>query len=256
MKKVTILLIIAFATAFIGSCSKEEQPGVTPTPKTKFELLTEYNWVLTEFFLDGEDKFKDIPACEKDNIDKYLPNGDFIYDVGQAKCGTERQVRSIAQWEFTKNETVINRSDGVAVTIIELTNSTLITEEKRLNGVIARYQYTAKPSFNKMIVNASKPWRLTGLTNNGIDAYGKLIECEKDNKFFFFASGKYTLDEGATTCAPNAPQVMESEWLFANNETQIKIDKTLYTVKEITSNTLVLEFESNPFITVYTYTAQ
>jgi hypothetical protein len=207
--------------------------------------------VLTVFTLDGENKFGDIPNCEKDNINKYLPNGDYIYDIGLAKCGTERQVRSIARWEFANNGITLKRSDGFEVSILNIDANQLIVEEKSQNGAIAHYEYKAVPTFNNILANVSKPWQLVGLTYNGIDAFSKLIECEKDNKLFFFTSGKYTLDESATTCAPNAPQVMESKWFFADNETQIKIDKTLYTIKEILPKKLVLELVNNNII--YTY---
>lgn len=253
--KALFLALIIWGTllTFISSCASNDNADVQPLPhaKSTFELLTSYNWVQTAFILDGVDKFNDIPNCEKDNLEKFLPNGDFIYDIGLAKCGTENQVRSIAKWELIDNETKINRSDGITVTIIELTNNKLITEEKRQNDVTVRYQYNALPTFSKMIVNSSKSWNLTGLTNNGIDAFNKLIECEKDNKFFFFTSGKYKLDEGATTCAQNGPQVMESTWLFADNETQIKIDNTFYTIKEIAPTKLVLELVADSKF--YTY---
>lgn len=257
MKRVTTslfaILVAILLTTFISSCSKKE-PEAEPTQgttQTKLELLTGNNWILTAFFLDDENKFKDIPTCEYDNINKYLPNSDYLYDVGIAKCGTESQIRTIAGWEFTDNETAIKRSDAFNVDIVELNSTTLITEEKRQNGVTARYEYKAVPTFTNML--AAGKWKLVGLNSNGTDIYNNLPACKKDNLISFKANGEYTEEEGATKCNTSASETLvNSTWYIFAYERELTANKTTYNIREFSETRIELERRD----TTYIYTKQ
>lgn len=255
MKKSNILLpLIAFLVlALASSCKKEDTNSPIPTEtKTKFELLTENNWVLTAYTLDGEDKFKDIPNCEKDNINKYLPNNDYLYDIGIDKCGNESQVRAISSWEFDNDETTLKRADGYNVKIIEINNNTLITEEKRLNGVIALYTYKAVPTYRNIL--AAGKWKLTELSENGNSIYSTLDDCVKDNLISFKASGEYTIESGATKCKTTDPDILLTEkWVLFGFEREINVSNmSSFNILEITQNRLILESRN----TIYSYMLQ
>jgi len=70
----------------------------------------------------------------------------------------------------------------------------------------------------------SGSWKQTGAQYKvGADAwadyYSNIDACTKDDIITFKTDGTLTLDEGATKCDPNGPQVSSGMWLFQNNET-------------------------------------
>lgn len=255
MKRVTSLLFILLVAVMlsVSSCSKKEAESIKPqgTTQTNFELLTNNNWLLTAFFSNGENKFDVIPLCEKDNISKYIIDGDYLYDVGVAKCGNESQIRTIASWRFTDNETKINRSDGFLAPIIKLTTTELVFEENNLNGTKTRYEYKATPT-SAAILSAGK-WKLTALTDNGNNLYNNLPNCKKDNVVTFKANGEYIVSEGATKCNPNDANILvNATWLLHGFEREIIANKIAYNIEEITETKLELEKRD----TIYTYTLE
>ena len=57
------------------------------------------------------------------------------------------------------------------------------------------------------------------------DVNGTLIldECVTDNTIRYFPSGRYTENEGSTTCDPNDPPGDTGSWILSPDETQLTI---------------------------------
>ncbi len=71
---------------------------------------------------------------------------------------------------------------------------------------------------SKIIVG--KNWKMTAYTIDGVDSYTTLYPpCERDNLHLFTADGKFKVDEGATKCDANDPQVAETgNWEIRDNK--------------------------------------
>lgn len=75
--------------------------------------------------------------------------------------------------------------------------------------------------------------------------------CEKDDLEKYAANGTYTLDEGATKCNSDDPQIYESgTWQLLENNTKLKRtdtdnDATTFEVVSLTETTLKLKVTKN-----------
>lgn len=71
-----------------------------------------------------------------------------------------------------------------------------------------------------------------GMTN---DAYAELEDCEKDNFISFKTDKTVEIDEGATKCNPDDPQIrIEGHWNMFENDTKIQLDSIDYNILELT----------------------
>jgi hypothetical protein len=102
----------------------------------------------------------------------------------------------------------------------------------------------APPTKTELI---SRNWKITAMTGTfpplpTADLYAQLQACEKDNILKMSSNGTYTLDEGATKCAPTDPQIVETgSWSFSNNETKITVMSETFDIVSLSATTLVLK---------------
>jgi hypothetical protein len=114
-----------------------------------------------------------------------------------------------------------------------------------------------------------KNWILTAETVspavnfNGVlitDLYAQLDDCTKDDISKFNANGTYTIEEGATKCNANDPQVFDSgTWVFNSDETILVLTSPANgtinaEIKELTSSKCVISQETTIDNISYTIT--
>ena len=111
------------------------------------------------------------------------------------------------------------------------------------------------PTETKTQLLTGKNWKMTAQTcNPGIvisgtlitDIYAFLISngsaCFLDNISNFYTDGTYTVNEGATLCDPQDPQLNNTGiWSFQNSETTLIQDGIAYTIVTLNSTTLKLK---------------
>ena len=115
---------------------------------------------------------------------------------------------------------------------------------------------TPTPTETKTQLLTGKNWKVTAATcNPGIyNGTGTLItdlyafemangwECSLDDISNFNTDGTYTVDEGATLCDPQGPQLVDTGiWSFQNSETTLIQDGIAYTIVTLNSTTLKLK---------------
>jgi hypothetical protein len=103
----------------------------------------------------------------------------------------------------------------------------------------------------------SKTWRLTGIQlieENAppvsFDLRSILDECESDDLYVFYADKdrKFEIQEGATKCAPEDPDLLlEDTWSIVNATATINfffpvLGADAYTLKSLTENTFTIEY--------------
>jgi hypothetical protein len=77
------------------------------------------------------------------------------------------------------------------------------------------------------------------------DATAELLEsCTKDDVVTFAAGNKWSADEGASKCTPDAPQTATGTWAFDSNETKFSKTEdgqtTTYDITSIKPGSMVL----------------
>ncbi|MFM7672495.1 MAG: lipocalin family protein [Bacteroidota bacterium] len=93
----------------------------------------------------------------------------------------------------------------------------------------------------------SRNWKITASTGTfpplpTVDIYAQLQACEKDNILKMSNNGTYTLDEGATKCAPTDPQIVETgNWSFSNNETKLTVMGETFDILSLSATTMTLK---------------
>lgn len=88
-------------------------------------------------------------------------------------------------------------------------------------------------------VDPAIDWDGDGTEESNI--YAIMDECIKDDHTTFTADGKGELDEGATKCNDNDPQVTPLEWSFDQNEEQLIVQGTDYLIEALTESQLVVK---------------
>jgi hypothetical protein len=93
------------------------------------------------------------------------------------------------------------------------------------------------------------PWTLTGEyqrhatlpiwgTNNWFPQ-----PCEADNRYVFYQTGGYEINEGAEKCSSGAPQtILSAQWAFTRPDKELIVNGEYFVIDQITENTLVLTF--------------
>ena len=138
MKKLLFILCLGSSVVFT-SCKKDDDP-------TKKEMLVGKNWVPTAMTIDpglpivGTNLFNQIPACEKDDIIRFVADGKASFDDGASKCEVTDPQTTTGSWALNPTETIlsITYTDGstISLTIKSLTSSKIVgTYQDVLNGV-------------------------------------------------------------------------------------------------------------------------
>jgi hypothetical protein len=98
-------------------------------------------------------------------------------------------------------------------------------------------------------------WQINALTvdppqvvNNIIitNLYAQMEDCDKDNTLSFFDNKTYKADEGATNCDSLDPQNISGNWMFLNNETELRLiyqsDTIVYNVIDLDEELLKMNY--------------
>jgi hypothetical protein len=94
----------------------------------------------------------------------------------------------------------------------------------------------------KTEILSGRTWKITGATLDGQSIFDIFDDCDKDNIYQWKTNGDYVVDEGATKCDPNDPQIeTQDKWKFTDNETKLEFDGEVSEIKELTVTKLVLE---------------
>ncbi len=138
--------------------------------------------------------------------------------------------------------------------------------------IVSTLAWSCKKDDNKpdrLDLLVEKNWRLTALTidpsidwfGNGTlvtNIYAQLNNCDRDDLYIFERNGVYKLDEGPTKCSPNDPQTITGTWTFNPDKTVITVNITggsnSYTIKELESKRMVLEYQERFGGVTYTLT--
>lgn len=115
----------------------------------------------------------------------------------------------------------------------------------------------------ELLANGS--WHVTAYTvdpaldfdGNGTDetdAFAVMEACVKDDHTTFYTNGTAELDEGATKCSDSDPQTIPLTWQFAQDETELRVQRIDYLLESLTETQLVVkEIETISQVT-YTHT--
>ncbi|HKG06614.1 MAG TPA: lipocalin family protein [Pedobacter sp.] len=141
----------------------------------------------------------------------------------------------------------------------------------KLNLIIALLACLVAFSGCKKVISTSerkaklltdKHWKLTAFTINDIDQLGEYEDCEEDDFGVYLSNGTYQVNEGATKCEDDAPQVseygrwelMDSKLIISNDEFDLTIT---YTIVELGAKKMIIELKDpdGPDIYKFTYTA-
>jgi hypothetical protein len=107
----------------------------------------------------------------------------------------------------------------------------------------------------------SKSWKQTAGKENGSDYFSAYDDCDKDDLYVFRANKNFELNEGASKCDPDYPQIYdEGTWELKTNDTVIKIlgdDSDLEaSIVELTNTTLRIKYVNGGDTYEDTFTAQ
>lgn len=111
MKKV-VLTLVCFVF-LIGACKKDESQEVK---KSNTEYLTTGVWYLRAFTINPgvvignstvTDFYATLPACEKDDFQKFSANGTAVTDEGPSKCDPSNPQLDDFTWAFEANESKV-----------------------------------------------------------------------------------------------------------------------------------------------------
>lgn len=133
-KSLAVLLLGVSMLLFVGCQDEWEQDGepytnVKPNDDRRAELLTAKSWKMTGYTEDGENTFNDYPACERDNITTFSPNGRYKEDEGATKCDqNDPQTYEEGTWKIDGDKLIITpngSSLALNMTIVALNSTTL-----------------------------------------------------------------------------------------------------------------------------------
>jgi len=98
-------------------------------------------------------------------------------------------------------------------------------------------------------------WQLNALTidppqlvNGAVitNWYSQLEDCDKDNILSFFDTKIFVADEGPTNCDTLDPQNISGNWIFLNNETELRLvhdtDTAIYTLIDLNEDLIKMSY--------------
>ena len=102
-----------------------------------------------------------------------------------------------------------------------------------------------KPKTNAELLSLSS-WKLSDAQyriDNGdwVNVYANIVSCEADNLLVFPTDSTYKIEEGATKCNGNAPDIFrKGRYDFINNEAQIIFTDTFITTGPFPDTTYII----------------
>lgn len=112
------LLMAATTTLLFDGCKKKDDDP------TKTELLTNGTWRQTAFTSDPAisingvlvtNVFNQFPACQKDDLTKFLTTGIVNFDEGLSKCNVNDPQTTTGTWAFNSTQTVVSITENGTV---------------------------------------------------------------------------------------------------------------------------------------------
>jgi hypothetical protein len=136
-------LIAMIALITLGSCSKSDT-AATPA-KTKTVLLTQKGWKTIKFersTVSANGPWTDVtfifPPCGLDDINKFEPTGNYVFNEGLTKCDiADPQIKETGTWSFLNNETaiqMINSRKTTSANISSIDENNLVLVSDQSNG--------------------------------------------------------------------------------------------------------------------------
>lgn len=107
MKKLSILFLFA-AASILSSCSKDDDNntgGGGTTPVTNTSKLCNKDWKIVSIVSGGVDLTSFLPACQLDNLTRFLTDGTLNNDEGATKCDPNDPQTTPGTWAWAANET-------------------------------------------------------------------------------------------------------------------------------------------------------
>ena len=93
-----------------------------------------------------------------------------------------------------------------------------------------------------LLIEKSWKFEMYGLdeNNNGVveESENNMLACEIDDKFTFLANGTGVFEGGATPCSMGEPAVINFNWSFSNNGTELAIFAAPEKINKLDENIL------------------
>lgn len=144
MKTVKFLAIaLAALSMSFSACKKEDEK--TETPKVAAStLLTGKDWRVSALTITSPggtiDVLAAMQACEKDDLQEFLANGNIVNKAGATKCDpADPDTEPGGSWAFLNNDTKFRIIDGdtTLADVVEITASTFrVKIVENDNGVV------------------------------------------------------------------------------------------------------------------------
>ncbi|WP_162910812.1 hypothetical protein [Hymenobacter oligotrophus] len=141
MKTIPLFGALALGLALVA-CKKEDEK-----PKSKTELLTAKNWRITAdkrtSVTNGQttttDAYASYPDCTKDDFYKYSTEYKVDMNAGATKCSATQAQSTVANWNFSSDETRLVITDprsGLSINseVLELSATTLRLKNTQSGG--------------------------------------------------------------------------------------------------------------------------
>ena len=93
-----------------------------------------------------------------------------------------------------------------------------------------------------LLIDKSWKFEIYGLdeNNNGIieESENNMLSCEADDVFTFYANGGGVYEGGATPCSIGEPSIINFNWRFENNGTELAVFAAPEKISRLDENTL------------------
>ncbi|TGE26392.1 DUF5004 domain-containing protein [Hymenobacter metallicola] len=153
--RLPLLALFSVVSLVSVSCKKDKENS--PAPKTKTDMLSGKDWILTAQTVepgmtadDGStvtDLFPYLEDCDTDDLMRYETSGSCALDEGASRCNPNSPQRYSGTWSFDSNETVLKTNmqtlGNSSFNIIELNDNTLkISGIRNAQGQNRKFTYT------------------------------------------------------------------------------------------------------------------
>lgn len=151
--KTLVVLLGTCALFTTSSCKKDDDAG-----PDKVKILTDGQWQLTAMTADPAidwfgtpvtNVYAQLPACIKDDLTIFKPNGTVNFDEGPSKCEPNDPQTTTGTWTFNTTLTILSvTQDGETESwdVSELKGNTFKAEYKIVEGGVT---YTIDVTFTK-----------------------------------------------------------------------------------------------------------
>ncbi|OON70731.1 lipocalin family protein [Hymenobacter sp. CRA2] len=139
-----LYLALAAATVLSACDKKDKDKGGDPSPKTKTDMLTGKDWIMTAETVspalrrqDGTlvtDVFATMDDCDKDDLLRFEKPSAYTLSEGASKCDPTHPQSYTGTWSFNSTETILSTTlqgqPNSSYNIVEMNDNTM-----KLSGV-------------------------------------------------------------------------------------------------------------------------